>query len=320
MNPLKRRVGSVNYSSSGGTSTIELPRNYNYRKLFCRIAGSNIVTGGSAAGAPHPYGAYRAISRIELIANGRDTIWSIAPEQIAIMNEIDYGAIPVFLNPTNDAAATYPFNASFIIDLGLVRSVRPIDTLFPAAGLATLDLKITWGAGADMFTGSVDFASAAIQTTTELVVDSFEEIGQLPNSVGVNKLYTIDRVINAASTNFQIQVPVGNTYRGFLLHTKIDEVPVDTVLDGVRVESGTQVFQNWLANSPILDENKLVYGLPASLVGYYFLDWLDSDGFLSEILDARRLSGLDLVLNVAKPAGTTIKVLVNPQEIILPAR
>lgn len=319
MNPLKRRVGSANYSSSGGVSTIELPRQYNYRKLSCRLSGSVIVSGGSGAGAVHTYAAYRAISRIELIANGRDTIWSIAPEAIAVMNILDYGAVPSFSNPSNDAAATYSFNAHFIIDLALVRAVRPIDTLFPSAGLSTLDLKITWGAGADMFTGAVDFTSAAIQTTTELTVQSFEEVGAIPAGVGVNKIFTIDRTISAASSNFQIQVPVGNVYRGFLIHTKIDEVPADTILDGVRVEAGTEVFQNWLTNDELLNFNKLTRGLETALVGYHHIDWLDSDGFLSEALDARRMSNLDLILNVAKPAGTTLKVLVHPQELILPA-
>lgn len=319
MNPLKRRVGSANYTSAGGTSTIELPRQYNYRKLMCRISGSNIVSGGSGAGAVHTYAAFRAISRIELIANGRDTLWSVAPEAIAVMNILDYGAVPNFLNPTNDAAATYSFNAFFIIDLALVRAVKPIDTLFPSAGLSTLDLKITWGAGADMFTGAVDFTSAAIQTTTELIVESFEEVGAIAAGVGVNRITTIDRTITAASTNMQIQIPVGNVYRGFLIHTKSDEVPVDTCLDGVRVEAGTEVFQNWLGNDELLDYNKLSRGLETRLVGYHLLDWMDSDGFLSEALDARRMSNLDLILNAALPSGTTRKILVYPQELILPA-
>lgn len=319
MNPLKRRVGAANYTSSGGVSTIELPRQFNYRKLLCRLSGSNIVSGGSGAGAVHTYAAYRAISRIEIIANGRDTIWSIAPEAIAVMNTLDYGAVPNFTNPSNDAAATYAFNAFFIIDFAVVRAVKPIDTIFPSAGLSTFDLKITWGAGADMFTGAVDFSSAAIQTTTELIVESFEEVGAIPAGLGVNKLFTIDRTITAASTNFQVQLPVGNVYRGLLIHTKSDEVPVDTCIDGVRIESGTEVFQNWLGNDEILDYNKLSRGLETRLVGYHLLDWMDSDGFLSEALDARRMSSLDVMLNIALPSGTTRKILMYPQELILPS-
>lgn len=319
MNPLKRRVGSASYTSSGSVSTIELPRNYNYRKLYCRMTGTNTTAGGTAGGAVHPHAAHRAISRIELIANGRDTIMSISAEALKIMNILDYGCVPAFTNPSAITAAAYTFDASFIIDLALIRSIRPIDTLFPAAGLSTLDLKITWGAGLDMFTGAITITSATI-SACELVVSSFEEVGAIPGGVGVNKLYTIDRTISAASTNFQIQIPVGNLYRGLLVHTKNDEVPVDTILDGARVESGTEVFQNWLSNDELLDVNKLQHHLETRLVGYHQLDWLDSDGFLSEILDTRKLSNLDLTLNVALPSGTTRKVQVFPQEIILPAK
>jgi hypothetical protein len=319
MNPLKRRVGSATYTSAGSVSTIELPRNYNYRRLLCRITGTNTTAGGTAGGAVHPHAAHRAISRLELIANGRDTIMSISPEALKIMNILDYGCVPAFSNPSAITAAAYTFSASFILDLALVRSVRPIDTLFPAAGLSTLDLKVTWGAGLDMFTGAVTITSATI-SACELVVSSFEEVGAIPGGVGVNKLFTIDRTITAASTNFQIQVPVGNLYRGFLVHTKNDEVPVDTMLDGARVEAGTEVFQNWLTNDELLDYNKLNHHLETRLVGYHLLDWLDSDGFLSEILDTRKLSNLDITLNVALPSGTTRKVQVFPQEIILPAK
>lgn len=317
MKPLKRRLGDLAYTSSGSVSTLQLPRNFNYRSLICRMAGSVIVTGGSGAGAPHVYGAYKAISKVEIIANGRDTIISVAPDMLQLLNTIDYGTVPAFTNPTNDAAATYSFNCSFIIPFEVHRSVRPVDTLLPSAGLSTLDLKVTWGAGADMFTGSVDFTTAAIQTSTTLSVQSFEEIGVLPGAVSVSKMYTISRVLSAsANTNYQVQVSVGNLYRGFLIQTNVGNVMNDTVIDGFSLESGTEVFQKWLSNDEVLDYNKLQYSLETRLVGNHYLDFLDSDGFMSEILDTRGLSNLDLILNLAAVASNLIVV---PNEIIIPA-
>jgi len=316
--PLKRRLGDIAYTSSGSISTLQLPRNFNYRALICRLAGSVIVTGGTGAGAPHVYGAYKAISKIEVIANGRDTIISIAPDHLQILNTIDYGTVPVFLNPTNDTAATYPFNCSFVVPFEVHRSVRPIDTLLPSAGLSTLDLKVTWGAGSDMFTGAVDFTSAVIQTSTTLSVQSFEEIGSLPGAVSVSKMYTISRTLAAsANTNFQVQISVGNLYRGFLVQTNVANVMNDTIIDGFSLESGTEVFQKWLTNDEVLDYNKLLYSLETRLIGNHYLDFLDSDGFMSEILDTRGLSGLDLILNMAAVAGNLIVV---PNEIIIPVK
>lgn len=321
MKPLKRRLGSLLYTQAGSVSTLELARNFLYRKLLLRIAGSVIVTGGTGAGAPHVRAAYRSISRIELIANGRDTVLSLPAEAFEVFNRIDYGCVPNAAHPSNDAAATYSFNASLIIDFALKRGMRPIDTLFPALGLSSLDLKITWGAGADMFTGATDFTSAAIQTTTELVVESFEEIPDtgVPKGLSVNKLFAIDRVITAASTNDKIQIPIGNAYRGFLFKTDVDNVPVDTMLDGISIESGTVVYQKWLSIEELIDYNKLQYGLETALVGHYNVDFMDSDGYGAEFLDARNLSSLDAILNVALPSGTTRRVTIYPQEVILPA-
>ena len=318
MKPLKRRLGDIAYTSSGSISTLQLPRNFNYRSLICRLSGSVIVSGGTGAGAPHVYAAYKAISKIEVIANGRDTIVSVAPDHLQILNTIDYGTVPVFTNPSNDTAATYSFNCSFIIPFEVRRAIRPVDTLLPTAGLSTLDLKVTWGAGSDMFTGSVDFTSAAIQTSTTLSVQSFEEIGALPGALSVSKIYTISRTLAAsANTNYQVQLSVGNLYRGFLVQTNVSNVMNDTVIDGFSLESGTEVYQKWLSNDEVLDYNKLQYGLETRLVGNHYLDFLDSDGFMSEILDTRGLSGLDLILNLA---AVTSNLIVVPQEIIIPAK
>lgn len=318
LKPLKRRVGSKNYSTAGSVDTIELPRNFNYRKLMCRLVGTVDVSGGSASGAVHTYAALKAIDRIELIANGRDTIISVPPEALYVQNMTDYGTPGKLTNPADGSASNdKPIEAYFIIDLALVRAVRPIDTLFPAAGLSTLDLKITWGSAGDMFTGAFD-RTATVDTTTQLQVMAFEEIGAIEGKFGVNKLFEIDRTISAASSNFQVQIPTGNAYRGFLFSTTADNVLVNTILDGISIESGTEVFQKWLSIEELQNYNKVQFSLEAALSGYYQVDFMDSDGRLTEILDARNLSNLDAILNVQVP-GTVNKVKVYPQELILPA-
>lgn len=320
MKPYKRRVGQINYVSSGSQTVMNLPRNYNYRSLLCRIAGSVVVSGGSGAGAPHALASYKVVRRLEIVVDGRDTILSVDPAALSILNRIDYGCVPAAAHPSNDAAATYTINASFIIDFQTKRGRNPIDTLFPAAGLTTFDLIVTWGAGADMFTGSVDFTSAAIQTTTTLSVTSFEEIGDASKVIGgLKKIFVTDKDITATSTNFQVDIAPGNLIQSILLHFKDSEVPTDAVLNAVSFESGTEVYQNWKSDDEILDYNKLAYGLETSLSGFLLLDMLDSDGFQSEILDTQGLSGLKLVMDVTDAAGTT-KVLVYPTEVVVPRK
>ena len=317
MKPLKRRLGNREYTSAGSVSTLELPRNFNYRSLLCRLSGSVIVTGGTGTGGVRTYSAYRAISKVEIVANGRDTVLSVAPQDLAVLNTVDYGTPPVFSNPANDTVATHTFSCAFIIPFEIRRAVRPVDTLLPSSGLSTLDLKITWGAGTDLYDTSVDLTTAAIQTTTSLTVQSFEEIGAIPGAVSVSKMYTITKSVTAANTNFQIQVSVGNLYRGFLISSYSTAALIDTVIDGFELSSGTEVYQKWLTNDEVLNYNKLQYSLETSLVGYHYLDFLDSDGFLTEILDTRNLSNLDLILNVANVTST---IAVVPQEVIVPSK
>lgn len=316
--PFKRRIGAKDYTSPGNPVTLELPRNYNYRRLYCRLTGSSTVAGGSASGSVHPRAALKAISRIEIIANGRDTVISLPAEALYLMNVLDYGTPPQISNPANGDAGAKTFSASFFIDFAMVRAVRPIDSLFPAAGLSTFDLKITWGNGNDMFTGAYDRTNT-IAATTQLQVTSFEEIGEMQGAkYAVNKLFEIDRVIDSATSNFQVKIPTGNTYRGFLFLATADAVPVNTVLLGLEISSGTVVYQKWQEIQELINANKLQYSLETALTGAYLADFMDSEGRMTEILDARQLSQLEATLNVAQP-GTTNKVFVYPQELIFPA-
>lgn len=324
MKPYKRRVDSQAYISSGSQSFIRLPRNYNYRSLFCRISGSVIVTGGTGAGAPHTLAAYKAISRLEIVVDGRDTILSCDPAALAIMNAIDYGTFPNFSNPSNDTAATYSFNGSFIIDFQMKRGKFATDTLFPATGLTSFDLVVTWGAGSDMFTGSVDFTSAVIQTTTTLSVTSFEEIGDPTKVVGgLKKVFKQAKDIPATTSNFQVDLPQGNLIPQILLYTTLStNVESAAILNKVSYQSGTEVYQKWEDDNEMIDYAKLAYSLESTSttwVGWYILDHMDSDGLMSEVLDTLGVSGLQLVADVTKGSGVNT-LTTYPTEIIVPRK
>jgi hypothetical protein len=220
-----------------------------------------------------------------------------------------------------------------VIDFAMWRASKPIDTLLDSAGLATLDLIVTWtGAATDIFNDAFD-GTVAVDSAT-LYVASLERVGVPAGSKFMfNKEYQIRSQVNAASTSHQILLPVGNMFRDFVIKTHSDGVQVNTILNNIQLKSGTEVFKNRNAGFLQMD-NRVEHqiGVPEVLAsaaaidhfyteyvldGYYVLDFV-KDGRLTEALDTRQLSSLELLLDVNNP-GTVDFIDIYPCELTLPA-
>ena len=218
-------------------------------------------------------------------------------------------------------------------------AVRPIDTLLDSAGLATLELIVTFGTGLDVMNDTFDGASVTVDEA-KLYVSSVESVGVPAGTAFVtNKEYMIRSQVNAASARHQIQLPVGNLYRSIVIKTHSDGDQVDTVLpfslanqNTITLQAGTEVFKYRIAGT-LQADNRLDgemqiperTGSAAALnhrlqellqEGYYILEFC-KDGRLTECLDTSRLSSLDMILDVAHP-GTDDFIDVYPVELIKP--
>lgn len=310
-----RRVGKTAYVQSAAVS-LDMPRKNLYRSIILNLEGSlTISTAGSPVLKTGGLGsALKMIDRVELIANGRDTLKSLSADAIGMKNMFLFGTRPVLVE-TGISAATHPFGGVIKLPLVMPRSIREIDTLLNSGKLSTLELRVTYGADDAMFstaptTYTIDAADVEVHIDESIRLDGKDE----PYSA-YKELY-IEKDVTAASTEFQILLPVGNRYRGFLIEAESDANMVNTIVNTVQIKSGTDVF--FKKQMDVLQgQNAIDYDLEAqTFVGYGYVDFCP-EGRLIDALDASRLSSLEMILDVAHP-GTTDKVRIYPCEIVPP--
>lgn len=341
MKILEREIGSITFAANQ-TRTLQLPRNYAYRKLHLKLV-ADLTRTASAAGAPKDSCPAQLVRSIMIRANGRDVIKNFDFETLHRANQFRHSCRPRISWMDSDgapvetwegfaaAAAGDTFVIHAVIDFEMWRAIRPIDSLLDSAGLATLDLIVTFGAGNDVmndaFNGGVGVVTVNSAT---LYVASTESVGVPPNTVFMtNKEYTIRSQVTAASARHQIQLPVSNLYRSFLIKTHSDGDQVDTILNNITIKAGTEVFKYRIASFLQMD-NRLEFATESPISqdtqdrshqenvipGYYILEFV-KDGRLTECLDTSKLSSLTLELDVAHP-GTDDFIDIYPTELLMP--
>lgn len=340
MKILEREIGSLTFVANQ-TRTLQLPRNYAYRSLdlllICQLDREAGSEGGPKDSAPA-----QLVKNIMVRANGRDVIKNYDFETLHRLCEQRHGVRPyIYAEDWSGygAKTNSVLKIAARIDFEMWNAIRPIDTLLDSAGLATLELIVTWGTGMDTMNDTFDGASVTVDEAT-LYVSSVEAVGVPPGTAFMtNKEYMIRSQISAASNKHQIQLPVANLYRSIVLKTHSDGDQVDTILpfsltaqNTITLQSGTEVFKYRIAGG-LQASNRLDYemqipertGTAAALnhrlqellqEGYYVLE-LVKDGRLTECLDTSKLSSLELVLDVAHP-GTNDFVDIYPVELIRP--
>lgn len=329
MKLLQRDIGTVTYAANQ-QRTLELPRNYAYRCLSLRLC-ANLSWTETTAGVVKDSAPAQLVRNLAVRANGRDVIKSNSMEYFHRSNQFEYGVRPKI---TSIVATTADTNLAVevhaTIPFEMWRAVKPIDTLLDSSGLATLDLIVDWGSGADIFGGA--YGGTVTVNSAYLYVSSVESVG-VPEGTKffTHKEYSIEQLITAATTRLQVNLPVSNLYRGFWLKTVSDDCNVETILNNIQLKSGTEVYVNRAAYHLQMD-NRVDYQLenPVSLAaalggaeyenlirtGWYFVEFV-RDGRLTECLDTSRLSSLEFVLDVNHP-GTTDSVTIYPVELIVP--
>jgi len=348
MKILEREISAITYAANQ-TRTIQLPRNYAYRCInllliadMYREAGATLGTGKDSAPA-------QLVKNIMIRANGRDVIKNIDMESLHRINQLAHGTRPVIDAPMWGGGAAIVVGNKVVqvvsarIDFEMWRSVRPIDTLLDSAGLATLEMIITWGTGNDTMTPDYDPAGAGVTVAdAQLFVSSVEEVG-VPEGTQfmMNKEYMIRSQVTATSNRHQIQLPVGNLYRWLILKCHSVGLNVCSILpftlalqNTITLQAGTEVFKYRMAGALNAD-NRLDYMIEVpellasaaalnhrllenGLEGYYVLEFC-KDGRLTECLDTSRLSSLELILDVVLPAGSTDAFIdIYPCELIRP--
>jgi len=342
MKILERELGSITFAENQ-TRTVQLPRNYAYRSLQLLLVAdlTRTTTATTSAFNPKDSAPAQLIKNIMIRANGRDVIKNYDMESLHRMDELRHHVRPYIYShgwAGGDDAASQVLKVYAQIDFAMWDAIRPIDTLLNSAGLATLELIITWGTGMDTMSNDWQGETGAQVTVNSatLYVASVESVGvPAGTKFMTNKEYMIRSQVSASSSNHQIDLPTGNLYRAFILKTHTDGEQTDSMLpipQMVTVQAGTEVFKQRIAHFLQADNRlhteiqvperigsgaALDHALQELLLeGYYLLEFV-TDGRLTECLDTSRLSSLKLILDVTS-VGTDDFIDVYPCELIKP--
>lgn len=326
-----RKQTTVAYEADGVVSE-KLSRGMVYRELWLELTGAPTLSGANNTQAKTLKGdEWACVKKIEIIANNTDVLFSLTGNQLWWWNFYQMGNRPHVQPAIGDGAtANVPFNSMLMIPFWMPRSIRPIDTALDARNLSDLQIRITWGDYAD-----INGDATAFTTSPTLDVYSLEST-KVKGPFATQRVYYIEKVISATSAQFQISLPVGPVYRSFLFNTEDAGKDAGSILNNVKIKSGTTIFvdlpnvcleqiNGWLRNgtqhpfdavaaaSGAYDECRrgTTYNLRA---GWRFLD-LVTDNFLTEAIDTLGFSEFELELDVTVGAGTT-KIFVIPQTVI----
>lgn len=337
----RRYLGSINWAENA-TRTLEIPRNYALAHLDL-VLKADISRDAGSAGELKDCAPAQLVKNITVKANGSDTIKSLDMETLHRHNEIMFGVRPVISseNAVGYGALTNEIVWIFArIPFAMPRAIKQVDTLLDTASLSSLDLIITWGTGLDIMNDAADSATLTVNEAVLHVV-AVEYLGVPADTMFMlYNQWVRQKEVTAATNRFQIKLPVGNVYRGLLLKTHSDGNQVCTILpwclenlNSITLRSGTEVYlhmpagilnaQNKLTQQiqvpeTMLDAAAVDHRLTENpLLGYYYIDFC-RDGRMSEALDTRVLSDLELMLEVAHP-GTADFIDVYADELVLPA-
>jgi hypothetical protein len=322
---IKRKIGDVAIVSNG-FNTIDLPRDYDYQAIGLRIEASVAVSVANATSV-RAEAPCQIVPRIEVIADGKNNLFS-APFWYTALANLDRplgesGARAV-TPPTSPNIATYATEAIGIIDFQHFEGIRPKDSNFRSRGLSLLQLRLTFGAAADVFVvggATVAYSGSPVVSVFAMqeVEDTDDKGNYLTSPVALKKVSYQEQAFASSNANAEILLPAGNAISKVMIRTDGTTTagePSTTVLNNVQLANGIDVRLNLSAKN-LRALNNADYGLV--LAGYYMCDPLKSGTGgnlkLSQLWDLSGATQPKAVLDVT--GGANVKAQVVTTEMIL---
>jgi hypothetical protein len=265
------------------------------------LRGNVVIAGGAANGTTIGENPGNLLTRFILHANPHGDIKNLMPRSVLRQRVFDYGFADLDAALTG-AAGTFALNQPFTLHHALPRSPISVETALWTSGLGAIQLEIQCGSRDTQFTGNdraFDFTAVTLD-----VVDAREIM-----PAATSLIIETDQVavIAGASARFRISdIPTGNRLLSGLLmaESTAAQTLVDTILNSIRVGSGTIQFMDVNANDVRFDARRFTT-LPQgtqSQAGLYFLPF-SPDLTLKGAIDVRNLSQVVAELDVANPGG-----------------
>jgi len=309
-----RRIGQINFTQENQPLSLDLPRKNFYRQLILRLTVvDNITTVGP--GALFANTPSQWLKRIEVIADGRDTLKSISARALLFKDFFNFCSYPRRIVPTLGVGLN-TWVLTLILPFTVPRSIREADCLLDSGRLSTFELRLTGGQCSDLYSTQPTtraFSSASV----EVLLHEAIKLDTKPMNPSVYKELSLQRQLTATATEFQLLLPVGNLYRGFMIEAIADNVPRNDIISEIQIRSGTQVFFKAPWNN-VKEANAQFNNMESvAFDGYAYVEFCP-EGRLVDALDSSKLSQLEAVFN-ATLVGAVDFISVYPDEIIVPS-
>jgi len=327
----RRNQGIIGYES-GAKVALTLGRGMVYREIYLTLKGAPTLAGAANIQADTLRGdEWAYVQKIELIANNTQVVRSLSGNDLWWFDFFQFGTPPPVTPAIGDGAtANVPFDSTLVIPLWMPRCVKPMTTALDARRISDLKLEITWGA----FT-AMNAAASAWTTEPTIEVNSLECFN-VRGAFSQWRVFTIEKEISATNSQFQIDIPVGPVYRGFMLGFTDAGKDDGEILNNFKIVSGSTVYADIPERLLEQVDGHIRSGIPHyfdggagapgvydalrrgttynSKAGLYIYDHV-TDGYLTECIDTIGFSEFKIELDVTVGTGTT-KVFVLPLQIV----
>lgn len=338
----KRALPDIPYTSAGQVSTLDLPRDSVMKGLSLMWTLTLTTAAAAAAGTISAYDGLSAIRRLEIVADGALTLYSIDPVDLAILDNLWYGTNLEYTNlAAPGAASSNTQQYGLYIPFALPFAKDPNLTLLNAQALTSLQLKVTWGAITDLFqtinnttintssvlssetheitglgAGSIFSAFKVSQQQVDIIATTTRQRVQLARSNLMkmllfrsrNKLNSVDNP--AENLLNQIDIESSEMNRGTFLHRRIRATDTDnTGRQGYHIRNDAKRLYGYI-------DNALINGSTAAiaLTGVYPVEFAE-DGEQSSMVRTQTYSSFDAYLSVNNN-GTSPTHIVTQAEVI----
>jgi len=285
------------------TRSIPLPRDRLIKRINLEFSADVDVTNGGAAGAVLEDSTQRIIKQIEVVGDGVTTLFRIDGRGLYYKNKFESFCPPYVLQATAVTTAVYPIGVNLDIWFANNIGIKPPDTYLPAPVFNTLELRITWGNGTDLFdaayTGTVQSISAAFGMRPVI----YETTQPTPQFMRFQDF--IDQEVSATTADFIMDLPTGQRgYQAVMLRTLDEDLNDDALINFINLISGEKF--NHYQQFPWLQmqrQNEKDFHLEAIPSGYVYL-YLLEDGRIPSALHTYDVNSCKFRLDVTAGAGT----------------
>lgn len=315
---IQRKIATIPVVA-GGFNTVDLPRGYDYETVYLRLYGGVQVTtlfaGGVRAEAP-----CQAISRVEVIADGRNTLHS-APMWFDTLARYDrrqnqQGA-RYTTPPSAASVATYQVEANASIDFMTPDGIRSKDSNLTTGGYQLFQIRLTFGNPADLFGPG---AGAAVFNNLNLDISSSEMV-ELPDPqtgartlpITAKKVSYQELAVPSSNVNQEVRLPAGNLIKSVVARMEGSVTagePSVAMLNNFQAFSGVDVRMN-LSGPQLRSKNNNDFGYV--FPGYYIFDATSNgspDARLTELWDVTNQAEPKVAFDIVGGTNNKCQVVV----------